>query len=920
MTTDRVSEILAEAGAPVSPRELAEVIWLALHLRDAPPGDLEGGKGGADGLGPGKGTPPEERTAPQLVRDGRAELRMRAGDGHEGAGTPVRVPAAPLMNDVLSLQRALRPIKRRVPSRRRDLLDEEATAERIAETGVWAPVMTFTPERWLDLALVIDTGPTMWPWRPLAGELREMFTRLGAFRDVRVWYLLRGRIATAPGAPPRGPAALADASGRRIVLLLSDCAGPHWWEGRAQQALHGWARRTPTAILQPLPERLWHRTAMPVVPGWATSGRPCPPNSALRFRPSEQETVPAGLPVPLLELDPLWLADWARLTATGGDAGRDGIPTAMTYVTGRRRSGARRLAAEISLALDDRVRRFKATASPEAVRLAAYTAVSAPAVPVMRYIQRSMLPGSPPSVLAEVVVSGFLRAVARDRYEFVSEEARRAVQRLVPRSESWRAVDVLRRLSAEIESRAASAATTFPALVPADRHGDVLYGMTGRPFALIDPNALGVLGDLGVSTSSGAAAGGPPGDGAGAEAAPDPARPLVAGRSVRPAAAGRRRERPRPYFYLSYAAIPFGEQGDPNAWVVRFFMALCQEITQMTSVRPEEAGFLDREAWQGGWSESTAEALAACRVFVPLYSPRYFSSERAGREWAAFRRRFTDARPAEKSLTGPIVPALWVPVQGLELPPVARGIQQVTTGLGSPYEELGLYGIMKLRRYREDYDAAIHELARRIVAVAEATPVVIGEAPRYEDVTSGFTERAARGPVPVTVIAPNLGNLPPDVPSPYSYGTTAQEWQPFRAEGDRRSVSEHIEELADARDVAIAPGGPPRQGEPSLLIVDPWTALIPEVGNVVREDETYSGYTNLIVVWRPDDRVTQRVRPYLQSWLDQARRTAFRGAAVRHVSSLRAFRTEVARVLDTAREPGPEEREGPWPRLSPLDE
>ncbi|NEE46574.1 TIR domain-containing protein, partial [Streptomyces sp. SID8455] len=52
------------------------------------------------------------------------------------------------------------------------------------------------------------------------------------------------------------------------------------------------------------------------------------------------------------------------------------------------------------------------------------------------------------------------------------------------------------------------------------------------------------------------------------------------------------------------------------------------------------AGFMDREIRSGeGWSERLGETLATCRVFVPLFSPRYFASEMCGKEWHAFEQR-----------------------------------------------------------------------------------------------------------------------------------------------------------------------------------------------------------------------------------------------------------------------------------------
>src|ERR1051326_8494119 len=99
----------------------------------------------------------------------------------------------------------------------------------------------------------------------------------------------------------------------------------------------------------------------------------------------------------------------------------------------------------------------------------------------------------------------------------------------------------------------------------------------------------------------------------------------------------------RPYFFLSYARTPKrdpSDRDDPDRWVYKLYKDLCAEILQMTDARPEEAGFMDRENKIGtAWSPELITSLARCRVFVPLYSRRYFESDSCGREGFAFARR-----------------------------------------------------------------------------------------------------------------------------------------------------------------------------------------------------------------------------------------------------------------------------------------
>ncbi|WP_396446622.1 SAV_2336 N-terminal domain-related protein, partial [Actinomadura sp.] len=418
---------------------------------------------------------------PPPAPEPRTGLHPRPAPGAEPAGeaSEVLVPTAPMLADALGLQRALRPLKRRVPSPHRRELDEEATAARVADTRLWTPVLAPSPERWLSLTLVVDTGPAMRLWRPLARELTEMLIRQGAFRNVRVAYLdATGGVASAPGAPPRDPRTLLDPSGRRVVLVLSDCSGPHWWNGRAARAVRHWAQAGPAAILQPLAERLWRRTAAPTTPGLAVLPRPGAPNTDLRFTPFDG-AVPPGVPVPVLEVAPRWFGTWARLLSGSGPQ-----PAAMAALPSRP-PGPAPVRRERELPIAERVRRFLSTASPDAAELAAHVAVSVPSLPVMRLIQHRILGGSGPGRLAEVLLSGLLRPVGDVRYEFVAG-AREALLDTLPRPEAQHTRHVLNAVSAEIERRAGTAAETFRALLPADG-GPVRLTADTDHFALLSP-------------------------------------------------------------------------------------------------------------------------------------------------------------------------------------------------------------------------------------------------------------------------------------------------------------------------------------------------------------------------------------------------------------------------------------------------
>ncbi|MER7761501.1 TIR-like protein FxsC [Streptomyces sp. NPDC097619] len=259
----------------------------------------------------------------------------------------------------------------------------------------------------------------------------------------------------------------------------------------------------------------------------------------------------------------------------------------------------------------------------------------------------------------------------------------------------------------------------------------------------------------------------------------------------------------QPYFFLSYAHTPrYGPGGpDPDMWVERLFRDLCGHVMALTDLPAgSPAGFMDREIRSGeGWSERLGSALASCLVFVPLFSPRYFASEMCGKEWYAFAQRAIrhgalHNRPAEA-----IVPALWVPVPPEQLPGPAERLQFNHNTFGDRYVTDGLYGLIKLRSYAEQYERAVYELARRIVRVAESVRLESSRPVDYRVVPSAFGpgRRAGGGlaarTLQITVAAATRHELPEGRSHEY-YGDSALDWNPYHPDS-RRPVAHVAEEL-----------------------------------------------------------------------------------------------------------------------------
>ncbi len=330
----------------------------------------------------------------------------------------------------------------------------------------------------------------------------------------------------------------------------------------------------------------------------------------------------------------------------------------------------------------------------------------------------------------------------------------------------------------------------------------------------------------------------------------------------------------RPYFFLSYARTPKrdpADKTDPDRWVYKLYKDLCDEILQMTDAQPGEAGFMDRDSKLGSeWSPDLMSALKACRVFVPLYSRRYFESDNCGREWFAFARREVIHRAEDGGGASAIAPALWTRLDRDHMPEVARSFQYDHTDLGARYCAEGFYGIMKLRNYRADYQRAVHRLAERIIEIGDRSVAYADddvqdmERKDFESLPSAFGPASARrtsnGQLQISVLAHDTSTLPPGRASDY-YGQSPHRWSPYRPTYPR-PLADYAVELAkkcldcEPRFEAFENDTPTQTGltPPGLCLVDAWVALSDShVERLNALNQITEPWVSILVPWNSQD-------------------------------------------------------------------
>ncbi|MGG7571505.1 SAV_2336 N-terminal domain-related protein [Streptomyces sirii] len=437
---------------------------------------------------------------PPAPRRGRRPDRLRLP---RAAAPPARTAARP------ALPPAGRPLRSR--------LDEPATAELSAHAEMIIPVLRGVHRRTAALRLLMDGSSSMAVWEQMLHDLRQVCERVGAFRDVTVHYLhphgpdVGVAAAPGPGRRLRPADELHDPTGHHLTLVLSDCAGPLWRDGRMQRLLYRWAADAPLAVVQPLPQRMWARTLLPAVAG--TLVRRQGPYQALDFTPARRRRRPAAAPgtppgvpreraVPVLSATPSALGSWARLAAADAGLSLRGAACVVRADHGAEPPAGPPPAPGPG-APSRMVGEFERQASPAARLLAVHLSAVPLALPVIQLVQRAMLPQTGPAELAEVLLSGLVAQLAPEQlpsgeqaaggpwYDFVPGVR----DELLGRLSAGEAALVLKHCSLYIERTFGRSARNFPAVAVAMLSGSGREPETGQravpePFARVSERVL----------------------------------------------------------------------------------------------------------------------------------------------------------------------------------------------------------------------------------------------------------------------------------------------------------------------------------------------------------------------------------------------------------------------------------------------
>ncbi len=518
--------LLNQSGTDLDDRQIAEALWLSRHITIREAAGTDEKKRESDSE-MSKKTPAAEQPAaqPQTTQPAHDEQPVFAAKQHEGGGVPVskiRAPGVASLPEALMICRALRPFARRIKSNRIETLDEAATVQLSAEISgkdhpVLLPVMKPAKERWFEVAVVVEDTPTMAIWRPTIDELVLLLGRHGAFRDARLWLLRFGnrsaRLVSTSGAE-FDTMTLNDFCSRRLMMLVSDCVSARWRDGSMANLINEWAETMPVVIGHMLSKRLWRRTALGEPTAEVKAARPGATNKDLIIanvkwwdrieenaeadeedleRPAEPSRKNNRIACPVISLDPKLISEWAKMVMSPGRR----YPAALLSLDRKPSPVPQKDEPAVTPTAESLIERYRMMVSPEAFDLAIHLSFMPLALPVMRVIQRAMIPNPRQEQLAEFLMGGLLKrkdpdAEHTDR-ESIQYEFHDGVRELL-RSEirRYEVAPVLHCVS-EFVGRSINSVHDFIAWAQDPRGADQAQ-LSGLPFAQIGLDGLEQLG------------------------------------------------------------------------------------------------------------------------------------------------------------------------------------------------------------------------------------------------------------------------------------------------------------------------------------------------------------------------------------------------------------------------------------------
>jgi len=328
-----------------------------------------------------------------------------------------------------------------------------------------------------------------------------------------------------------------------------------------------------------------------------------------------------------------------------------------------------------------------------------------------------------------------------------------------------------------------------------------------------------------------------------------------------------------PYFVLSHA------HGEDEIFVGRFFRDVSVGVRGLLGISEDwPVGYLQaHDTAASSWSTDEQVAVASCRTFVALCTPRYFLSASCGKSWGIFAARLA----AHQAVAGRRSPALiavsWL---GPDLPDPLPGPEWISKPItGEHGEDVSV--LIRIQRHREAYEIVVRTVAERIVVAAQSDRLLTWEGAwsAAEDLFVRLRwELPRRFPlVRMAAIAGTRRQMEEVRANLEPYGDRSEDWAPYRpitgksAVARARSVAlqrEMLTEVVPVSGLLDRLYEARRSNGIVLILVDPWSTRRDELLEVLRGVQKIDdGTATIMVAMSEDDPETVEHRSQLRAAL-----------------------------------------------------
>jgi hypothetical protein len=310
------------------------------------------------------------------------------------------------------------------------VFDENETIEYIANTNVWSIKTAPQKEFKYTLFIIIEKSTSMRIWEEITREFVSALSRFSFFKDVKVIYLKEEdkeyQLYRDKNCTKKVSTKLFNSQSQRtLTILLSDCISKGWQDKRGYSFLDEVTVITPFLIINMLPQRVWNRTI--VNDSWRVkfTHREGWKNKNLISDVDDEEDIDDILEehirVPMTTLEKIPLKHWSNLIAGYKNNWLHGsLFEAEVFDIDIPSKVSSKKTSSNNISPEQQVKNFYAYASPLAHELAIYfSAVDGLSMEIMKMVQKTSLPKTNHTHLAEVFLSGLLK---RDEFKTKSND------------------------------------------------------------------------------------------------------------------------------------------------------------------------------------------------------------------------------------------------------------------------------------------------------------------------------------------------------------------------------------------------------------------------------------------------------------------------------------------------------------------